>query len=133
MFEQVDGHFPQPVVDLAAVDIGQLTVETDPLRRRRFRGDRDCRALAEQVNGFDFGGEQRRFHTAVRGPLNDGRDPNELRAFHIIGHAGLFVEIGIACNAVVLRPCAAANRYVVGVGDRRKNRVNPLKKAALSH
>src|SRR5262245_19401431 len=85
------------------------------------------------MNGFYFAGQQRRPYTGARRPLNDCRDTNEIGAFHVIGLAALFIEIRVSSDAVVLGPCAATNRRVVGISYGWKNCTGALKKTLRRH
>ena len=73
------------------------------------------------------------FTPALGGALNDCRDANKIGVLHVVGFAGAFVEIGVAGDAVLFRPCAAADRRVVGIGDGRENRTHPFGKTLLCH
>ena len=72
-------------------------------------------------------------HAGARRPLNDCRDPNEIGAFHIIGLAGLLIEIRVPRDAVFFRPCAATNGRVVGIRHGWKDRIHSFEKSLLRH
>src|SRR5215510_4300462 len=133
VLENIDGNLPQPIVYLATVYVRRLTIALCPLRRRRLGRHGDLGAPSQKMNGFYFAGEQCRPYTCVRRPLNDCWDPNEIGAFHVVGLAGLFIEIGISCDAVFLGPRATTNRRIVGISYGWKNCTDALKKTPCRH
>src|SRR4029453_1084300 len=133
VLENVDGDFPQPIVYLATVYVRRRALARRPLRRRLLRVHGDLSAPSQEMNGFYFAGQQRRPYASARRPLNDGRDTNEIGAFHVIGLAGLLIEIGVPRDAVFFGPCATTNGRVVGIRYGWKNRTDPPKKTSLGH
>ena len=85
------------------------------------------------MDSFYFARQERRLYAALGGALNDRRDANKIGVLHVVGCAALFVEIGIAGDAMLFGPCAAADRGIVGVGYRRKNRAHSFEKTLLRH
>lgn len=51
----------------------------------------------------------------------------------ISDHYHPWIEIGIAGDAVLLRPCAATDRRIIGIRHSWKNRVHSLEKSPLRH
>src|SRR4029450_4271756 len=133
VLENVDGNFPQPIVYLATVYVRRRAVALRPLRRRRLRGHGDLSAPSQEMNGFCLAGQQRRSYASARRPLNDGRHANEIGAFHVIGLAGLFIEIRVSRDAVLFGPCATTNGRVVSVRYGWENRTDALEKTSLRH
>src|SRR4029453_11061317 len=133
VLENVDGNFPQPIVYLATVYVRRRAVALRPLRRRRLRGHGDLSAPSQEMYGFYFAGQQRRSYASARCRLNDGRHANEIGAFHVIGLARLFIEIGVPRDAVFFGPCATTNGRIVGIRYGWKNRTDAPKKTSLGH
>ncbi len=88
MLENIDGDLPQPIVDLATVDVRRFAVALDPFRRRRLGGHGDLRAAPEEMDRFYFARQQRRLYAALGGALNDRRDADKIGVLHVIGFAG---------------------------------------------
>src|ERR671922_919146 len=85
------------------------------------------------MNSFYFAREQCRLDAALSGALNDCRHANKIGVLHIISVTSFLVEIGVACDAMFLRPRAATDRRIIGVGYRGKNRAHPFEKTMFRH
>src|SRR5262249_32869335 len=133
VLKNIDGDLPQPIVYLATVYARRPTVALCPPRRWRLGGHGDLSTSSQKMNGFYFAGQQCRPYTGVRRPLNDCWDTNEIRAFHVVGLTGLFIEIRISRDAVFLGPSATTNRRIVGISYGWKNCTDPLKKTPRRH
>ena len=133
VLQKVDGGGQEPVVDLAAIDIGRGAEPLHPFRSGRLRRQNQVGAGAAAA-GWSSSSKRAApiSRPAVWARWNSVGASSRSARLHVLFAAGLFIQVGIAGDAVLVGPDAAADGGVVGVGDRGHGALNGAEETGLA-